>query len=60
MIDVHHSKPLHTLQPGDKTKLADLALLCANCHRVVHSQRKWLSVAEVKERYQTNLKSNTN
>nr|WP_262379931.1 hypothetical protein [Pseudomonas sp. WS 5414] len=27
---------MHTLQPGDKTKLADLALLCANCHRVVH------------------------
>ena len=56
VIDVHHTKPLHTLQPGDKTKLSDLALLCANCHRVVHSQRKWLSVAEVKERYQANLK----
>ncbi|WP_185043310.1 HNH endonuclease [Pseudomonas protegens] len=56
VIDIHHTKPLHTLQPGDKTKLSDLALLCANCHRVVHSQRKWLSVAEVKERYQANLK----
>lgn len=56
VIDLHHTKPLHTLQPGDKTKLTDLALLCANCHRVVHSQRKWLSVAEVKERYQANLK----
>ncbi|MDB6444049.1 HNH endonuclease [Pseudomonas sp. 21TX0197] len=51
VIDVHHTKPLHTLQPGDKTKLADLALLCANCHRVVHSRRKWLSVTEVKDRY---------
>jgi 5-methylcytosine-specific restriction protein A len=56
IIDVHHTKPLHTLQPGDKTKLTDLALLCANCHRVVHSRRKWLSVAEVKERYQASLK----
>ncbi|UQS87722.1 HNH endonuclease [Pseudomonas chlororaphis subsp. piscium] len=54
IIDIHHTKPLHTLQPGDKTKLTDLALLCANCHRVVHSRRKWLSVAEVKARYQTN------
>nr|WP_241197755.1 HNH endonuclease [Pseudomonas chlororaphis] len=53
-MDIHHTKPLHTLQPGDKTKLTDLALLCANCHRVVHSRRKWLSVAEVKARYQTN------
>ncbi|MFZ4968766.1 HNH endonuclease [Pseudomonas sp. Mn2068] len=56
IIDVHHTKPLHTLQPGDKTKLADLALLCANCHRVVHSQRRWLQVAEVQKRYQANLK----
>lgn len=56
IIDVHHTKPLHTLQPGDKTKLADLALLCANCHRMVHSQRKWLHVEEVKERYQACLK----
>jgi 5-methylcytosine-specific restriction enzyme A len=55
VIDVHHTKPLHTLQPGDKTKLGDLALLCANCHRVVHSRRTWLSVTEVKDRYRINL-----
>ena len=33
---------------GDKTKLEDLALLCANCHRVVHSSRRWLTVSQVK------------
>lgn len=49
IIDVHHTKPVHTLLPGDKTKLEDLALLCANCHRVVHSQKKWLSVQQVRE-----------
>lgn len=48
IIDVHHTKPVHTLVPGQKTKLSELALLCANCHRVVHSKRKWLSVAEVR------------
>lgn len=48
IIDVHHTKPLHTLRPGDRTKLNELALLCANCHRIVHSTRRWLSVTQVK------------
>lgn len=49
IIDVHHTKPVHTLIEGDKTKVEDLALLCANCHRVVHSSRQWLSVQQVRE-----------
>lgn len=50
MIDVHHTKPVHTLaSDGDKTSVDDLALLCANCHRVVHSSRKWLSIDEVRK-----------
>lgn len=48
LIEVHHTKPVHTLVEGDTTKLDDLALLCANCHRVVHSSRRWLTVEQVK------------
>jgi predicted HNH restriction endonuclease len=48
LIEVHHTKPLHTLMEGDKTKLEDLALLCANCHRVVHSSRRWLTIDQVR------------
>lgn len=48
IIDVHHTKPVHTLKPGERTKLSELALLCANCHRVIHSRRKWLSVEQVR------------
>jgi predicted HNH restriction endonuclease len=48
IIEVHHIKPVHTLTEGNKTKLEDLALLCANCHRVVHSSRRWLTVEQVK------------
>lgn len=43
-IEVHHTKPLHTLKPGTKTKLADLALLCANCYRMAHTKRTPLSI----------------
>ncbi|MFI0352903.1 HNH endonuclease [Actinomadura sp. 9N407] len=34
-IEVHHIVPLHQAGPS-KTRLADLALLCSNCHRMSH------------------------
>ena len=47
-IEVHHTRPIHTLKPGSKTKLADLATLCSNCHRMAHRRREPLSIAEIK------------
>lgn len=46
-IEVHHTKPLETLRPDAKTKLSELAVLCANCHRMVHAKRPWLSMDEL-------------
>lgn len=54
IIEVHHTKPLHTLGENGKTKLEDLVLLCANCHRVIHSSRKWLSIEQVRMAYKKN------
>ncbi|MFE2556920.1 HNH endonuclease [Streptomyces sp. NPDC059352] len=34
-IEVHHVTPLHVSGPSE-TRLEDLALLCANCHRMCH------------------------
>ena len=48
LVEVHHTKPVHTLGEGQTTRIEDLAILCANCHRVVHSKRAWLSVSEVR------------
>lgn len=48
LIEIHHTQPLHTLAGGAKTRLEDLAVLCANCHRVVHAKAPWLSMAELK------------
>ena len=36
-IEAHHKLPVASLVEGTKTKLTDLAALCANCHRVIHS-----------------------
>jgi hypothetical protein len=35
-LDIHHKVPLADLPPGTATALADLALLCATCHRIEH------------------------
>ncbi|MFC5480568.1 HNH endonuclease [Massilia suwonensis] len=50
LVDVHHTKPIHTLKPGDKTSAKDLVLLCASCHRAVHAQKYWLSIAELRQK----------
>lgn len=36
-IEAHHRIPVASLVEGVKTKLSDLAALCANCHRVIHA-----------------------
>ena len=48
-IECHHTQPLYTLDAESKTKISDLALLCANCHRMVHLKRPWLSIEELRE-----------
>ncbi|WP_040509421.1 HNH endonuclease [Gluconobacter morbifer] len=47
-IECHHIKPLADLAEAGNTRLADLALLCANCHRMIHAKRPWLSVDELR------------
>jgi 5-methylcytosine-specific restriction protein A len=47
-IECHHVVPISQIAPGAKTKVADLCLLCSNCHRMVHKRRPWLAVGELK------------
>lgn len=53
-IECHHTKPVSELMPGEKTKLADLALLCANCHRMIHAARPWWSIEELRASFVSN------
>jgi 5-methylcytosine-specific restriction protein A len=48
-IEAHHIKPLHTLVSGAKTRLEDLALLCSNCHRMIHARRPSFTVEDLKQ-----------
>lgn len=45
-IECHHLIPLSNYQVNKVTKLDDLALLCSNCHRMIH---KDLSVKTINE-----------
>lgn len=48
--ECHHTKPLSELVPGEKTKLSDLSILCANCHRMIHRTKPWLLPHELQSR----------
>ena len=50
-IEAHHLIPLHTLPFGQAVSMdpvTDFALLCANCHRMVHRRVPMLSLDELK------------
>ena len=46
--EVHHLVPLGDARAELKTALKDLAVLCANCHRVVHLKSPPFTLEEVK------------
>ncbi|MBB4948418.1 5-methylcytosine-specific restriction protein A [Kitasatospora gansuensis] len=46
-IECHHVVPLHEAGEG-RTKLSDLALICANCHRMVHRRAPWPTPQELR------------
>jgi 5-methylcytosine-specific restriction enzyme A len=47
-IECHHLLPLSQLRGAKNTRLSELALVCANCHRMLHRRRPWLSFVELK------------
>lgn len=47
-IEAHHTKPVSTLhENGEETSIEDIALVCSNCHRMLHRKRPWLEMNEL-------------
>lgn len=46
--EVHHRQPLSELDKPKETALEDLAVVCANCHRMLHRGPQFLSVEELR------------
>lgn len=47
--ECHHKTPVSELNYDQPTKLSDLAIVCANCHRMIHRARPMLTVSELRE-----------
>ncbi len=50
-IECHHLIPLANFQINKETKLDDLALLCSNCHRMIHKDPSITTIKEFKSRW---------
>lgn len=48
--EVHHTVPLATITSPTHTRLEDLAVLCSNCHRVIHRVSPMPSVKALADR----------
>jgi hypothetical protein len=51
VCEIHHRVPLSEACSGVETRLEDLAVLCANCHRAIHRTRPVMSVEQFRSRY---------
>ncbi len=47
--ETHHIKPLSEINKATETKLKDLAIICSNCHRMIHRTRPIKSIKDFKE-----------
>ncbi|CVG58672.1 Predicted restriction endonuclease [Serratia marcescens] len=50
--ECHHKEPLSLRDKNEETSIHDLAIVCANCHRMLHRKRPWLSLDELKRIYE--------
>ncbi|MDQ7906854.1 HNH endonuclease [Phytohabitans sp. ZYX-F-186] len=57
-IECHHKVPLSE-SGATTTKVADFALLCSNCHRMIHRVRPWLTMDQLIQIITTRRRSQT-
>ena len=53
-IEAHHKKPLSERDGKTKTKREDIALVCSNCHRMLHRGDPALGIEELKQEMNIN------
>lgn len=44
-IEAHHTVPVSERRGIVRTKPSDIAMVCANCHRMLHRRRPWLKMS---------------
>lgn len=46
-IEAHHTIPVSKMKPGYKTYINEIAMVCSNCHRMIHTQSEMLSIEAI-------------
>lgn len=57
--EVHHLLPLHKADGIVNTKLDDLAIVCSNCHRIIHRSTPMLKIDELSKIVERNVNINS-
>jgi hypothetical protein len=47
-LEAHHLIPIEQLQPDSITRVEEMAVVCASCHRIIHSQKPCIPVADLR------------
>jgi uncharacterized Zn finger protein (UPF0148 family) len=53
-IEAHHKKPLSESEGKVKTSKEDIALVCSNCHRMLHRGNPTIEIEDLKEKINKN------
>jgi len=48
-VEAHHKVPVSELKAGSRTRIEDIALVCANCHRMLHYGDRTLTSEELRK-----------
>jgi len=48
-IEGHHTIAVSEMSTEHKTKVEDIAMLCSNCHKMIHKKRPWLTMSDIKK-----------
>ena len=58
-IECHHTVPIATIDQDHETKLEELALLCSNCHRMIHAAPELLRLEQLAALVEANANKRT-
>lgn len=49
-LEAHHRIPIEELQPDSITRVDEMAIVCASCHRMIHSEKPCIPVEQLAQR----------
>ena len=47
-MEAHHKVPIEELQPDSVTLVQEMAMVCANYHRVIHFRKPCFTINEIR------------